>query len=181
MPPPRPTPRAPPILPEDKAAAGPVPERWRDLLLAEHFALETLRHAGIPAATSRVIDHQGQRFLEIERFDRIGPLGRRAILSLAALDAEFLGAGTAPWPELVQGLATDRHIQPDAAHDAARLWAYGTLIGNTDMHSGNLSFITDQGRPNTLAPAYDITPMAFPPATAAACPTPSPRPTSTPA
>ncbi len=31
------------------------------------------------------------------------------------------------------------------------------------MHSGNLSFITDQGRPYTLAPAYDMTPMAFAP------------------
>jgi len=35
---------------------------------------------------------------------------------------------------------------------AARLWAFGTLIGNTDMHSGNLSFITDQGPPTPSPP-----------------------------
>ncbi len=33
------------------------------------------------------------------------------------------------------------------------------LIGNTDMHYGNLSFISSHGRPYHLAPAYDILPM----------------------
>jgi len=47
--------------------AGPVGERWRDLLLAEHLALETLRAAGVPAATTRLVDHKGQRFLEVDR------------------------------------------------------------------------------------------------------------------
>ena len=151
------------IVKFSEAEAGPVPQRWRDLLLAEHLALETLRHAGIPAAASRIIDHQGQRFLEVERFDRIGDLGRCALTSLSALDAEFLGTGNGPWPVLTHKLAAARRITPGAAHAAARLWAFGTLIGNTDMHSGNLSFITDQDRPYALAPAYDMTPMAFAP------------------
>ena len=37
-----------------------------------------------------------QRFLEVIRFDRVGTLGRKALMSLAALDAEFVGAGRAP-------------------------------------------------------------------------------------
>jgi hypothetical protein len=37
------------------------------------------------------------------------------------------------------------------------------LIGNTDMHAGNLSFISSHGRPYHLAPAYDILPMGFAP------------------
>jgi hypothetical protein len=37
------------------------------------------------------------------------------------------------------------------------------LIGNTDMHHGNLSFISSHGRPYHLAPAYDILPMGFAP------------------
>lgn len=32
-----------------------------------------------------------------------------------------------------------------------RLWAFGMLIGNTDMHHGNLSFISSHGRPYQLA------------------------------
>ncbi|ROR06292.1 HipA-like protein [Erwinia sp. JUb26] len=42
------------------------------------------------------------------------------------------------------------------------------LIGNTDMHHGNLSFISDRGRPYHLAPAYDILPMGLAPRTGGA-------------
>jgi HipA-like C-terminal domain len=142
---------------------GPVSERWRDLLLAENLALETLREGGIPAAKTQIIDHGGQRFLEIERFDRIGGLGRRALHSLSALDAEFAGLGTGGWPVITRILAKDRQIHPEAADDANILWAFGTLIGNSDMHNGNLSFISEHGRPYSIAPAYDMTPMAFAP------------------
>lgn len=141
---------------------GPVSERWRDLLLAEHFALDTLREAGIPAAKTQILDHGGQRFLEVERFDRIGNLGRRALISLAALDAEFIGVGTG-WPIIARRLAVDGQIRPEAADHADLLWAFGTLIGNSDMHSGNLSFVAEHGRPYDIAPAYDMTPMSFAP------------------
>lgn len=142
---------------------GSVSERWRDLLLAEHLALETLHKAGITAARTRIIDHGEQRFLEVERFDRIGNLGRCALFSLAALDAEFVGAGTGGWPVIARRLAVDGQIRPEAADRADLLWAFGTLIGNTDMHSGNLSFIAEHGRPYSIAPAYDMAPMAFAP------------------
>jgi hypothetical protein len=142
---------------------GPVSERWRDLLLAEHLALDTLSRAGIAAARTRVLDSGGQRFLEVERFDRTGGLGRRALVSLAALDAEFVGAGAGDWPTIAYRLAADGHIRPQAADDAALLWAFGTLIGNSDMHNGNLSFVSEHGRPYDIAPAYDMTPMFFAP------------------
>lgn len=142
---------------------SPVSERWRDLLLAEHLALDTLREAGIPAAKTRIVDHGSQRFLEAERFDRIGNLGRRALFSLAALDAEFVGAGIGGWPIIARRLAVDGQIRQEAADRADLLWAFGTLIGNTDMHSGNLSFVSEQGRPYDIAPAYDMTPMTFAP------------------
>ncbi|MCP5245175.1 MAG: type II toxin-antitoxin system HipA family toxin YjjJ [Burkholderiales bacterium] len=141
-----------------------VSERWRDLLLAEHLALETLREANIPAAKTRIVDHGGQRFLEVERFDRIGSLGRCALYSLAALDAEFAGA-EGDWPVMARRLAVGGHISQEAVDCADILWAYGTLIGNSDMHSGNLSFVSEHGRPYCIAPAYDMTPMAFAPNT----------------
>lgn len=141
---------------------GPVSERWRDLLLAEHLALETLRAAGIPAARTRMVDHDGQCFLEVERFDRSGHLGRCALISLAALDAEFVGSG-GDWPIVARRLAVGGQIRPEAADCAALLWAFGTLIGNADMHSGNLSFLSEHGRPYDISPAYDMTPMSFAP------------------
>ena len=136
---------------------NPVSERWRDLLLAEHLALSVL---GIE---TEVFDFGPQRFLEVPRFDRIGPLGRLGVFSLRALDAEFVGDVAAPWPTLVRRLAADGHVQANAVADAALLWAFGTLIGNTDMHAGNLSFLSRLGRPYQLAPAYDMLPMAFAP------------------
>ena len=146
-------------LPEDNA----ITERWRDLLLAEHHALQTLAYGGVDAARSEVIDHGGQRFLEVERFDRVGPAGRCGMFSLSAVDAEFTAMGRSPWPVVTQALAAAGHIHPLAHEGAALLYAFGTLIGNTDMHHGNLSFISAQGRPYALAPAYDMLPMGFQP------------------
>ncbi|MCB1886789.1 MAG: type II toxin-antitoxin system HipA family toxin YjjJ [Rhodocyclaceae bacterium] len=136
---------------------NPVSERWRDLLLAEHLAL------GVLGVNGEILDVGRQRFLEIPRFDRVGPLGRVGVFSLRALDAEFVGDASAPWPALVRRLAADGHVAADAVAGAARLWAFGTLIGNTDMHAGNLSFVSQHGRPYRLAPAYDVLPMGFAP------------------
>ena len=159
-----------------EAHANPVTQRWRDLLLAEHLALQTLSAAGVAAASSQVIDHGEQRFLELERFDRVGTLGRRGLISLEAVEAEFVGDARAPWPELARRLADDRHVSPEAAQGAAQLHAFGTLIGNTDMHNGNLSFTTDEGRPYALAPAYDMLPMGFAPRSGGALPHALPAP-----
>ncbi len=150
-------------LPEDNA----ITERWRDLLLAEHHALQTLSDAGVVAARSKVIDYGGQRFLEIERFDRVGVRGRCGMFSLAAVDAEFTGMARSPWPVVTATLAAAGHINTKAHESAALLYAFGTLIGNTDMHHGNLSFISAHERPgdppDALAPAYDMLPMGFQP------------------
>ena len=142
---------------------SPVSQRWRDLLMAEHLALTTLRDSGVAAARSAVVDHQGQRFLEVVRFDRVGTLGRQALMSLTALDAEFVGAAHQPWPIITQQLALQGIVTPETAEAVELLWAFGTLIGNTDMHGGNVSFMSEQGRPFIAAPAYDMTPMTFAP------------------
>lgn len=136
---------------------NPVSERWRDLLLAEHLALSVL------GVDTEIFDFGGQRFLEVPRFDRVGQLGRVGVCSLRALDAEFVGDVSAPWPSLVSRLVADGHVHADAVAGSALLWAFGTLIGNTDMHAGNLSFVSSHGRPYQLAPAYDVLPMGFAP------------------
>jgi hypothetical protein len=57
---------------------NPIAARWRDLLLAEHLALQTLAAVGVPTAESNVVDVGVQRFLALDRFDRVGALGRHA-------------------------------------------------------------------------------------------------------
>ncbi|MFL5345115.1 MAG: HipA domain-containing protein [Hyalangium sp.] len=73
------------------ADEGAAARRSRDLLASESFALETLRVEGLPAASSRSLSIEGRRFLEVERFDRVGLRGRRALLSLGAIDDEYFG------------------------------------------------------------------------------------------
>lgn len=140
-----------------------VTARWRDLLLAEHLAARVLDDAGLPATPSRIVDIGLRRFLEVERFDRVGPLGRLAVHTLTSLDSEFVGDAASPWPVLAARLATSGVITAEAAEVAMVLYAFGVLIGNTDMHNGNLSFVSEHGRPYQIAPAYDMLPMAFRP------------------
>lgn len=146
-------------LPEVNA----VTVRWRDLLAAEHLALRALAEAGLATARSELLDHGTQRFLEVERFDRVGERGRRALHSLGCLDDEFTGDRSARWPTAVRALVRARVVHEDALQVVDRLSAFGTLIGNGDMHMGNLSFLGDTGRPYALAPAYDMLPMDFAP------------------
>jgi hypothetical protein len=44
-----------------------------------------------------------------------------------------------------------------------RIATFGQLIGNTDMHFGNLSFFHSFGAPLALAPVYDMLPMMYAP------------------
>jgi len=140
-----------------------VTGRWRDLLLAEHLVGRVLIDSGLPAVESRIVDIGPRRFLEVERFDRVGPLGRRGVHSLTSLDSEFVGDAVSPWPVLAASLATSGVITSEAAEVATILYSFGVLIGNTDMHNGNLSFVSAHGRPYEIAPAYDMLPMAFRP------------------
>jgi hypothetical protein len=140
-----------------------VTARWRDLLFAEHLALRALRESGAAAAETEVVDCGDQRFLQVERFDRVGAFGRRALHSLGSLDDEFVGDREAPWPAAVKQLIRAKLVEPQAEPQAAFLYAFGLLIGNTDMHMGNLSFMGEPGRPFQLAPAYDMLPMGFAP------------------
>lgn len=145
------------------AAGNQISERWSDLLLAEHIALGVL---GVP---TYVFDFGDQRFLEVPRFDRVEERGRIGMISLEALNMEFVGAPPGQWPTLVKTLVEGGHVRTEAYDETEFRWAFGRLIGNTDMHNGNLSFV-GSGRPYRLSPAYDILPMCFSPKTSGEVP-----------
>jgi hypothetical protein len=66
-------------------------QRWSDLLVCEHLALQAVRTIPqITSASSRVLQHGGRTFLEVERFDRHGLFGRSPLCSLDALEASIL-------------------------------------------------------------------------------------------
>lgn len=158
----------PHVLVKFSGAGGSAAEqRWADLLVCEHLALQQLPGGlDLAAAPSTIVRHAGRTFLEVERFDRHGGWGRSPLVSLATLDAAFVGRGSGDWPTLVArlvalGLVDDADGTTGAAVN--RLWWFGRLIGNTDMHAGNLSFQPAAGGRLRLAPVYDMLPMAWAP------------------
>ncbi|RQP25778.1 type II toxin-antitoxin system HipA family toxin YjjJ [Piscinibacter terrae] len=142
---------------------SPAVRRWADLLVCEHLALQCAAAlAGVRSPPSRIVRHGGRTFLEVERFDRHGLHGRSRLASLFTLNAALMGDPSSDWTRLTTRLA-DRHLLPASdAQAIERLWWFGRLIANSDMHTGNLSFVPQQGR-LSLAPCYDMLPMAYAP------------------
>jgi hypothetical protein len=141
--------------------ASPGSQRWSDLLICEHLALQTIPSVlGIAAAKSQIFQADGRTFLEVERFDRIGDSGRRAMCTWSALNAGIVGAKPANWPDGMQHLVDYGWLEEEEAENVRVLWHFGKLIGNTDMHDGNLAFFPGL----RLAPVYDMLPMFYAPA-----------------
>ena len=92
-----------------------VQKRRGDLLVCEHICLSTLREQGIPACVSRLVAGSEQIFLELERFDRVAASGRRGVISLGALSAEFVGS-SGSWRETAKQLLQKGRIN-QSAHD----------------------------------------------------------------
>lgn len=137
-------------------------QRWSDLLVCEHVAAKTLNNAGHAAARTRIHQSNSRTFLEVERFDRSGERGRIGVVTLGALDYEFVGAG-GPWPATTAQLLAQGAIQQADYGRILRLYAFGQWIANSDMHPGNLAFLHAGAFPLALAPAYDMLPMRYAP------------------
>jgi hypothetical protein len=141
---------------------SPGTERWSDLLVCEHLASMALTNLkGITASQSTVHRTSDRTFLEIVRFDRHGAYGRSALCSWSAINHAFFGLAGRPWTEGAALLFGRGLIDADTRDAILRLWHFGQLIGNTDMHDGNLSFVPAPGL--RLAPVYDMLPMLYAP------------------
>lgn len=141
---------------------GAAAQRWRDLLVCESLALDTIRTEGLPAATARSLSIEGRGFLEVERFDRVGHRGRRALLSLGAIDDEYFGHRDT-WTRAALRMLAAQRIDLEDARRMRWLDTFGQLTGNTDRHFGNLSFFVEEHGRFRLAPVYDMLPMVFAP------------------
>ncbi len=146
-----------------QAQLSAVELRRADLLVCEYLANQILHEQGFRVAESHLHVLDGMVFLESVRFDRVGELGRLPMLSLTAIDAEYVGYG-AGWCECARALANMGRISLATYHTIQQLDMFGRLIGNTDMHLGNLSFtISSDGKQFELLPLYDMLPMALMP------------------
>jgi hypothetical protein len=164
------------------ADRSPTVQRWSDLLVCEHLALDCI--ATLPdlrSARSRIVQGGGRTFLEVERFDRHGAFGRSGLASLETINAAFIGEGSTDWTRLGHRLHAAKLLSSEDVARIELLWWFGRLIANTDMHLGNLSFrprreATPQAERSgpaapagpavagfDLSPAYDMPPMLYAP------------------
>ncbi len=137
-------------------------QRWSDLLICEHLALQAISAIpGVQSAQSRIIQAQGRTFLEVERFDRHGLFGRSPLCSLDTLEAAILSQTSVDWGHAGELMLAQGWVGPKVPALLRSIWAFGKLVGNTDMHKGNLSFFP--GPQFQLAPVYDMLPMMYAP------------------
>lgn len=139
-----------------------VSQRWSDLLVAEHLAHTALGELGVVVASSGLISGGGRMFLESRRFDRTGKRGRIGVVSLAAVSDHYVGRRDS-WIAAAKSLQALRVLPAATVETVRRSATFGQLIGNTDMHFGNLSFFFSFGTPLSLAPVYDMLPMMYAP------------------
>jgi hypothetical protein len=150
------------FTPPDNSLVG---QRWRDLLICEHLALQALRGQGFPTVDSELLESGSRAFLQTTRFDRVGLRGRLPVVTLFAMNSEYVGMppGAGHWLEAVERLEADRWLLPSTVAQVRGLETFGRFIANTDMHFGNLSFLPDPNGQMTLAPVYDMLPMYYAP------------------
>jgi len=145
----------------------PFGERWHDLLHAEALALQVMSEHGQAVAAARILHSDTRTYLESTRFDRFGPhsLGRRHVVTLDAAHEAFVHGPLHHWAATCDALATQRRLSADDASAVRMRLMFGRLIGNTDMHFGNLALWADEPAKGrfALAPLYDMLPMRWRP------------------
>lgn len=159
--------RGPVIVKFSPPLDTPGGRRWSDLLYAEHLAGSTLTRHNLPAAPGHVRQTGQRTYLISERFDRVGATGRRHVVSIGSAHRAFVHGVYRNWAESCEALASRGSLPREDADVARTFLEFGRLIGNTDMHSGNLAVFVQlqdirKGR-FELAPLYDMLPMRWRP------------------
>jgi hypothetical protein len=136
--------------------------RWKDILITEHYANQVINNSGVlTAANTELLEYGDRLFLESKRFDRPSKDGRRSMLSLQMIDAEFVGNGNS-WLKSATNLHTQQLLTYQDLVNVEGLAIFAKLINNTDTHFGNISFeIHNNGF--SLLPIYDMCSMGFAP------------------
>ncbi|MEJ8838100.1 HipA domain-containing protein [Ramlibacter sp. AN1133] len=159
--------RGPVIVKFSPPLDTPGGRRWSDLLYAEQLASSTLARHGLAAAGAQMRQTAQRAYLISERFDRIAATGRRHVVSIGNAHRAFVHGVYRNWAESCEALASRGSLAREDADRARTLLDFGRLIGNTDMHSGNLALFVQlqdvrKGR-FRLAPVYDMLPMRWRP------------------
>lgn len=143
----------------------PQGQRWAELLRVEAHCAQTLRSFGVEAVSSALSrSSSGRVVLSIDRFDRLSEGGRRGAVTLYWLAMARHGDVRLPAPEVIAGLVAEGHLGPQALERVTQVHAFSAALGNSDAHLGNYGLVFDEEGHASVAPFFDILPMALAPA-----------------
>lgn len=130
----------------------------------EHLCLQLARALGIPAARSRVSRFGGVTAIVVERYDRIAIGGR-----LTRVHQEDLCQALGVFParkyeveggpgcrDIAQAIRTHSRRPGEDLRAFARAMAFNWVVGGTDAHAKNFSFLIGARGQAALAPVYDV-------------------------
>jgi serine/threonine-protein kinase HipA len=131
-----------------------------DVIDTEAACLDLARRMGLTTIAAEVLELGDVRAIAVSRYDR-GPSGERIHQEDLA---QSIGLNTTDpnrkfqWGSRMPSL---RHaadvLRLDGRPDSLlRLVTFSHLVGNTDLHAKNISFLRDADGRGSLAPAYDI-------------------------
>lgn len=146
----------------EPVGGNPSGRRWADLLICEHLAGQVMAEHGIDSSATELVWSQGRACLQVTRFDRVGAHGRLGCVTLAAWSDAHDGERD-DWPAATRRMWLAGWLNDDVQEQVRRRWWFGRMIGNTDMHFGNLCFFLGDALPLRLTPSYDMLPMLYRP------------------
>jgi serine/threonine-protein kinase HipA len=144
---------------------GPDPGPAGDVLDTEVLCNDLARRMGLTTARSELVELGATRAIAVERYDR-RVTADRSVSRIHQEDlAQALGLNTSD-PERkfqrgrelpsLRSAADVLRAGGEGGRDLLRLMAFSHLVGNTDMHAKNISFIRGENGGVSVAPPYDI-------------------------
>lgn len=143
--------------------------RWSDLLRMELHSAQTLTAAALRAVRGATFRKLDRTWLALARFDRAwqsdtAPLGRVGAVTFYWLAMDRFGDVRTPAPQVAERLVAEGHLGSESFGNVDRVHAFSSAIGNNDAHLGNYGLTFDDEGRASVAPFYDISPMALAPA-----------------
>ncbi len=132
-----------------------------DIIDTEVACLALARAVGLTTIDAQVLDFGEVRGIAVSRYDRDGHLGREHQEDLA----QAIGLNTSDpnrkfqWGSAMPSLRDAATVLRDGGANQdplLRLVAFSLVVGNTDMHAKNISFLRHADGRVDLSPAYDI-------------------------
>ncbi len=132
-----------------------------DVVDTEVASLVLARMLGLTSVEAEVLDFGDVRAIAVSRYDRDSDQARihqedlAQATGLNTQDPNRKFQWGSNMPALVQGASVLR-LDGGNPDDLLRLTAFSFLVGNTDMHAKNISFLRPDDARVELSPAYDI-------------------------